>query len=1283
MMILRRILCGWLVFSFLGVSLTLPPAHAQSDGLSFLLPKPGTRVNLSPVFDPVLIKGLKVHPENPFLFDFIVDPGNENLSDDAFKQTSQRLVNYFLASLATPPKDLWVNLSPLEKNHIIPDTLIKTELGRDLLAEDYMLKQVSASLIYPESSFGKSFWARVYDQAYKKFGVTQVPVNIFNKVWILPQKAKVFERGNTVYIVNAHLKVMLEEDYLAQSRMGKSFNKEAVSSPVKELSKQVLREIVVPLIEKEVNEGKNFSQLRQVFYSLILAQWYQDAFKRSILNKDYSGRNKVAGIDVSDPNNKELIYQQYLSAYKKGVFNYIKEETDQISQQPVPRKYFSGGFVDQKIEREPASGSDVNFAMVSAAKNERLVSVKVDPAMIAESVSSWYDLKRPWGIYKELKGYLKDGKKGVLKFINKYTVDIDEQKLYPVQSAWPILKAIRLLSKSEEASLVHILQEIYPNGERPELVDKILLMNKVVDAEQWMKNRTPHLIGRAIYLTAAEIHFWTGGLGPVMKFLGKGMKALGADVSYIEPWYEYDTKGNLLDYTDEKNIGIKDLKDFDEFSINIGDRQVKVKTVTGIDENGVRVYMFRDIQDDGSTYYTKMLYNYQRSSNEQKFNNPVSYEDSVAFINVASAELIKRLETKRKKEQGDAWEPAVVHSNDGQLAPLQAVTESRYGEDPVVKDILWSYTTHTYLNRGGNQNVHWAINVFLKYMMRIKGYYINAFRHLNRAGQTDYVGYTDGGEGLADVVGTVSNSHGDDINREQTKFLLAGKRIALTNGAAPEEMAAIYREEFNKLKNIDVQPFTPESDFERPTALELARVKIELKKRLNAANIRTANGDFVHVDENSLLIGFARRLVDEKAGRKRALTNDNIWKMVKEGANVVLLGNHQGYYSEDLAAGLKELERKINAAKSEYPAEFPGKFQFVETFTSSEKKIFLAALDLQVQDSDANEANGATEEPAPGMGAYNATANLKEGRGIGAMGEQGLSITASPHDVNGELIWDILNPGEGNILLPTENTSESWMRTVYGPLIRLWNKDKDHSNFYKGAAIGPRLDVVAHFLLTSATNMRAYENALARQERQAEDDSSTELNMILALRAGNQNAVKGILYNGSDRVNPFGFEIVGQEGELAENGGLIAFVNKKKDLEERYGYDALLRYYLDSHFQRYLKELFRNTGMAASLLDNWINKLGDDPNSSSIEQLIRMGQFVQNLTIKLKRVSDSAMIYNPGGIKLDNINVERQGHLTADIVTDKSLEDMLLNAQGLHGVIVGIIPIPNLIDAIH
>ena len=67
MRIIRIIIVVLFLINILGVS-------AQADVLS--LPKPGAMVYLSEAFNPVLLKGIKVHPENPFKFEFILDCGD-------------------------------------------------------------------------------------------------------------------------------------------------------------------------------------------------------------------------------------------------------------------------------------------------------------------------------------------------------------------------------------------------------------------------------------------------------------------------------------------------------------------------------------------------------------------------------------------------------------------------------------------------------------------------------------------------------------------------------------------------------------------------------------------------------------------------------------------------------------------------------------------------------------------------------------------------------------------------------------------------------------------------------------------------------------------------------------------------------------------------------------------------------------------------------------------------------------------------------------------------------
>ena len=374
-----------LIVSFLLTALS--PNLLRAGELS--LPVPGTMVRLSSTFNPPVLKGIKVHTDNPFRFDFVLDKGT-GITNSDIKQESTKLIKYFLASLTTPEKDLWVNLSPYEKDRIVPDSFGQTEMGRDLLAQDYLLKQVTASLVYPEDETGKKFWKRIYEEAAKRFGTTNIPVNTFNKVWIVPEKAVVYEnaKAGTAYVVESKLKVMLEQDYLSlKENVIAAYAKDAdkwdqmVSPKVSALGSQIVREIVIPALSKEVNEGQNFNQLRQVYNSLILATWYKKKIKDSILSKVYNDRNKIKGTEFTDSTNAKAIYERYLQSFKKGAYNYIREESstplspgqDPMTQQMIPRKYFSGGF-------------NLSLKTLDVTDDAKKVGVDSNNAMIVESV---------------------------------------------------------------------------------------------------------------------------------------------------------------------------------------------------------------------------------------------------------------------------------------------------------------------------------------------------------------------------------------------------------------------------------------------------------------------------------------------------------------------------------------------------------------------------------------------------------------------------------------------------------------------------------------------------------------------------------------------------------------------------------------------------------------------------------------------------------------------------------------------------------------------------------
>lgn len=320
----------------------VPPVRAASAPATVLnLPVPGSMVTLSSTYHPTIIRGLTINPENPLKFDFLVDSGDEPKDAEFLSKESSKLIKYFLAAMTTPENEMWVNLSPYEKNRIIPDGFGRTEMGRDLLAQDYLLKQLSASLMYPEDELGEKFWHRVHQRAQAEFGTTDIPMNTFNKIWIVPEQANVMVDGQTVFVVDSHLKVMLEEDYLSLSH----HTAEHPGDPnvISELDSQIVREILIPEIEREVNEGRTFANLRQIFNSVILATWYKQNLKQSFLTKVYADQSKTDGITSEDEQINQKIYEQYVQAFQKGVYNYIKEDLDPQTQETIPRKYFSGG----------------------------------------------------------------------------------------------------------------------------------------------------------------------------------------------------------------------------------------------------------------------------------------------------------------------------------------------------------------------------------------------------------------------------------------------------------------------------------------------------------------------------------------------------------------------------------------------------------------------------------------------------------------------------------------------------------------------------------------------------------------------------------------------------------------------------------------------------------------------------------------------------------------------------------------------------------------------------
>jgi 2,3-bisphosphoglycerate-independent phosphoglycerate mutase len=358
--------------AFFIVSTLSPSLSAYAQTLPFntlQLPPAGTMVPVSDPFTPALIRGVTVHPDNPLQFNFIVDTGDAALTETSLREEATRLIKYFLATITIPEDDLWVNLSPTEKDRVIPEQFGVTEMGRDLLAQDYLLKQLTASLMYPEKQLGRSFWQKVRSRAKAQFGTEDIPMDAVHKVWIVPKKAVIYQHENSAYVIDSQLKVMMEREYLQTKHASSDTLPDGRQSS--RLTSDVVKEIILPAIEKEVNNGEHFARLRQVYHSMILAAWYKDALRQSLLNRVYADKRLTKGVDVKDKAVKDKIYAQYMQAFKKGVYDYIREDFNPATGEIIPRQYTSGGAamridpVKTVIKGAPSALNETDRAMIT------------------------------------------------------------------------------------------------------------------------------------------------------------------------------------------------------------------------------------------------------------------------------------------------------------------------------------------------------------------------------------------------------------------------------------------------------------------------------------------------------------------------------------------------------------------------------------------------------------------------------------------------------------------------------------------------------------------------------------------------------------------------------------------------------------------------------------------------------------------------------------------------------------------------------------------------------
>lgn len=282
---------------------------------------------------PPLVTGLAFPLNNPLQLGFTLatDPKDPDLSLPEQQKLQARLGHYLNNFLIA--RDVSVTLSPWEEYCGLGKALRRTQLGRDLLAQDVLLKYHAACLMYPEEEVGAAFWREIEGHEILESCL---------RVWIVPDGASVnvSSRDGVAHVdlEKMRLKTLCEVDYHPAAKIQRQ-----ESSDARVLD--AFKTSILPLLNREVNEGPKFGILRQIYSVSIFAKWMRESslgewLKRGgLLDCDNPAKFglEIAGDEVL------RLRDQYLVMFRDGVWRCGRTEYDPAAGIVRKRIYIAGG----------------------------------------------------------------------------------------------------------------------------------------------------------------------------------------------------------------------------------------------------------------------------------------------------------------------------------------------------------------------------------------------------------------------------------------------------------------------------------------------------------------------------------------------------------------------------------------------------------------------------------------------------------------------------------------------------------------------------------------------------------------------------------------------------------------------------------------------------------------------------------------------------------------------------------------------------------------------------
>ncbi len=260
--------------------------------------------------------------------------GETYYSEEKKVELQELLGRYFTAFLVAPQNDLFVNLSPVNKDTCLADSLRGTEAGRLLLEQDLQLKKTTCELLYPDSEIGARYWQKI-----NKLGLENPLEETCIRVWITTGsknevKPEEIDGGVRVSLKKIDLKV------LSACEGQENFTRTSIQKK----ADKIFEEIILPEITNRVTSGPEFGKLRQLYTTWIFAGYFTKYLFKTT-------PSFLVGKDVSDMGLKVLsendysVWDEYVQLFEDGVWSEEQMQYDPKSKRVKKKVIVVGGFV--------------------------------------------------------------------------------------------------------------------------------------------------------------------------------------------------------------------------------------------------------------------------------------------------------------------------------------------------------------------------------------------------------------------------------------------------------------------------------------------------------------------------------------------------------------------------------------------------------------------------------------------------------------------------------------------------------------------------------------------------------------------------------------------------------------------------------------------------------------------------------------------------------------------------------------------------------------------------